>query len=59
LTPIPEIPARDLLPARQERLASYIYSDAAIKSLTAAAGRLAPPLRATTSDRPNIRRYWC
>jgi integrase/recombinase XerD len=43
-----EIPARDLLSARQQRVAPYIYSEAEIEALMAAARALSPPLRAAT-----------
>ena len=50
LDPASEVPAQDLLPAHQPRIAPYIYTDDEIAALIAAAGRLTPPLRATASD---------
>ena len=46
--PDTEVPARDLLPARQQRIAPYLYSAADIAALMAATGSLNPPLRAAT-----------
>ena len=43
-------PAEDLLPARQQRVAPYIYSEAEITALMAAARALTPPLRAATFE---------
>ena len=43
-----EIPPSDLLPARQQRIAPYIYSPAEIEALIIAAGLLSPPVRAAT-----------
>ena len=48
LDPSSEIPSKDLLPARRPRVAPYIYSPAEITALLDAAGRLTPPLRATS-----------
>ena len=48
LDPSSEIPSTDLLPARQARVAPYIYSPAEISALMRAAGALTPPLRAAT-----------
>lgn len=45
-----EVPARDLLAARQQRVAPYIYTEMQIKALMAAARRLTPPLRAATIE---------
>ena len=42
-----EVPSTDLLPGRRPRIAPYIYSEAQIVALMAAAGQLAPLLRAT------------
>ncbi len=46
LDPSSEIPSTDLLPARQARVAPYIYSPAEIAALMRAAGALTPPMRA-------------
>jgi integrase/recombinase XerD len=48
LDPDSEIPSKDLLPARQPRVAPYIYSPAEIGALIEAAGGLTPPLRAAS-----------
>jgi integrase/recombinase XerD len=48
IDPRTEVPAKDLLPARQERSAPYLYSTAEISALMAAARSLAPPLKAAT-----------
>jgi integrase/recombinase XerD len=48
IDPDTEVPARDLLGARLQRVPPYIYSEAEITSLMAAAARLTPPLRAAT-----------
>jgi integrase/recombinase XerD len=52
--PATEVPPMDLLPARQPRLAPYIYSEQEIVALMRAAGRLEcsrkSPLRATTYE---------
>lgn len=48
--PDTEVSARDLLPARQQRIAPYLYSAADIAALMAATGFLNPPLRAATYD---------
>ena len=45
-----EVPPRDLLPARQQRVAPYLYSPADIAALMAAARALNPPLRAATYE---------
>lgn len=50
IDPRTEVPARDLLPARQQRTAPYIYSPAEIAALMAAARTLAPPLKAATYE---------
>ena len=46
IDPASEIPATDLLPGHRPRIAPYIYTDADIAALLAAAGQLRPPLRA-------------
>ncbi len=48
LDPATEIPPCDLLPARQQRIAPYIYSPAEIELLMSAAGTLSPPVRGAT-----------
>lgn len=48
LDPGTEIPPSDLLPARQQRIAPYIYSPAEIDALMSAAGSLSPAVRAAT-----------
>ena len=48
LDPATEIPSCDLLPARQQRVAPYIYSPAEIELLMSAAGALSPPVRAAS-----------
>jgi len=50
LDPDTEIPPRDLLPAHQQRVAPYLYSDADLAALMAAARSLTPPLRAATYE---------
>jgi integrase len=45
LDPASEVPSTDLLPGHRPRIAPYIYSEADIAALMAAAGRLRPPLR--------------
>jgi integrase len=50
IDPQTEVPPRDLLPARQQRVAPYLYSDADIAALMAAARSLNPPLRAATYE---------
>jgi integrase/recombinase XerD len=50
LDPATEIPPTDLLPARQQRIAPYIYSPAEIDMLMSAAGTLSPPVRAATIE---------
>lgn len=45
-----EVPPRDLLPARQTRVAPYLYSAADITVLMAAARSLNPPLRGATYE---------
>ena len=48
IDPRTEIPPRDLLPARAQRLAPYIYSPAEIQALMDAAAALQPPVRGAT-----------
>ena len=43
-----EVPPEDVLPHHYRRIAPYLYSPAEITALMAAAGWLAPPLRAAT-----------
>jgi integrase/recombinase XerD len=45
IDPASEIPSTDLLPGHRPRIAPYIYTDAEIAALIAAAGKLRPPLR--------------
>ena len=46
IDPASEVPSTDLLPGHRPRIAPYIYADADIAALLAAAGQLRPPLRA-------------
>ncbi len=46
IDPASEVPPADLLPGHRPRIAPYIYTDAEIAALMAAAGQLRPPLRA-------------
>jgi integrase/recombinase XerD len=46
IDPASEVPSKDLLPGHRPRIAPYIYTDAEIAALIAAAGKLRPPLRA-------------
>ena len=48
LDPATEVPPGDMLPHHYRRIAPYLYSPAEITALMAAAGLLAPPLRAAT-----------
>jgi integrase/recombinase XerD len=48
IDPVHEVPAPDLLPQRPLRASPYLYSDAEIAALIAAAGTLSTPLRRTT-----------
>ena len=48
IDPASEIPPKDLLPGREQRLAPYIYSPAEVAALMAAAGALQPPVRGAT-----------
>jgi integrase len=50
IDPATEVPPDDLLPARQPRIAPYLYSDADIDALMSAARSLNPPLRAATYE---------
>jgi integrase/recombinase XerD len=50
IDPDSEVPAEDLLPASQPRLAPYIYSEAEIMALMAAARGLQPALRAASFE---------
>lgn len=50
IDPDTEVPPRDLLPARQQRLAPYLYSGADIAALMTAARSLNPLLRAATYE---------
>lgn len=50
LDPDTEVPPHGLLPARQQRIAPYLYSDADIEALMEAARALNPPLRAATYE---------
>jgi integrase/recombinase XerD len=46
IDPASEVPSKDLLPGHRPRIAPYIYTEAEIAALIAAAGRLRSPLRA-------------
>src|SRR5437870_1027346 len=48
LDPATEVPPEDVLPHHYRRIAPYLYSPGEVTALMAAAGRLAPPLRAAT-----------
>lgn len=50
IDPDSEVPSQDLLPARQQRVAPYVYSEQEIIGLMAAARKLTPPLRAVTFE---------
>lgn len=50
IDPNTQVPPRDLLPARQQRVAPYLYSAADIAALMTAAQCLNPPLRAATYE---------
>jgi integrase/recombinase XerD len=50
IDPSTEVPAEDLLPATQRRVAPYIYSEAEIAALMQAARALTPPVHAATSE---------
>lgn len=48
LDPVHEVPATGLLPVRAHRAVPYLYSDAEITALMAAAGQLRSPMRQAT-----------
>jgi integrase/recombinase XerD len=50
IDPESEVPSPDLLPARQQRVAPYIYSPGEITDLMRAARALTPPLRGATYE---------
>lgn len=50
IDPDSQVPPTGLLPARQQRVAPYIYSEPEIVALMAAARKLTPPLRAATFE---------
>ena len=50
IDPDTEVPPRELLPARQQRVAPYLYSAEDITALMTAARFLNPPLRASTYE---------
>jgi len=50
IDPDTQVPPRDLLPAHQQRIAPYLYSDIDLEALMAAARSLNPPLRAATYE---------
>jgi integrase len=50
IDPDSEVPPEDLLPARRPRIAPYLYSQAEIEALLAAARSLTPRLRAATLE---------
>jgi integrase/recombinase XerD len=50
IDPSSEVPAENLLPAARRRVPPYIYSEAEIRALMAAARALKPPLRAATFE---------
>ncbi len=50
IDPSTEIPPRDLLPAVYSRITPYLYSDADVAALMAAARSLSPALRAATYE---------
>ena len=50
IDPETEVPSRGLLPARQQRVAPYLYSYVDITALMTAARSLNPPLRAATYE---------
>lgn len=51
IDPCNEVPPRGLLPARQQRVAPYLYSAGDVAALMTAARSLNPPLRAITYNR--------
>jgi integrase len=50
IDPASEVPSKDLLPATRPRIAPYIYTDAEIAAVMAAARELRPPLRAARHE---------
>ncbi|MCA1697516.1 MAG: tyrosine-type recombinase/integrase [Actinobacteria bacterium] len=50
IDPASEVPSKDLLPGHRPRIAPYIYTDAEIAALIAAARKLRPPLRAARHE---------
>ena len=50
IDPDSEVPSKDLLPASQQRVAPYLYSQAEIAALIGAARMLTPPLHAATFE---------
>lgn len=50
IDPATEVPSTDLLPCRESRTTPYLYSDADVAALMAAARALVLPLRATTYE---------
>lgn len=50
LDPDTEVPPHGLLPARHQRIAPYLYSDADIEALMKTTRALNPPLRAATYE---------
>ena len=50
IDPTSEVPSKDLLPGRRSRIAPYIYSEAEIAALMAAARALIPRLRAARHE---------
>jgi integrase/recombinase XerD len=50
IDPATEVPSKDLLPAPRPRVSPYLYSQAEIAALMAAARELTPPLRAATYE---------
>jgi integrase/recombinase XerD len=46
IDPASDVPSKDLLPGHRPRIAPYVYTDAEIAALIAAAEKLRPPLRA-------------
>jgi len=50
IDPASEVPSKDLLPAHRPRIAPYIYADAEIAALMAAARELRPRLRAARHE---------
>ena len=50
IDPDTDVPPRDLLPAHQQRVTPYLYSETDLAALMAAARSLIPPLRAATYE---------